>query len=184
MSERTFWRTLASRPLFTSRWHNLRQDVVALPGGAEITYTWMEHPGCAVIVPLTAAGEVVMLRQYRYTVDEISLELPAGGRNPDDADLATCAARELSEELGLAAERWTALGSFYTALGVSNIEAFAYLAEDLHLVPTNLDPTEQEAGLELVTIPLAEAVAMCYNGAIKDGLSIIALLWAARSAIS
>ncbi len=181
MSERTYWRTLASRPLFTSRWYNLRQDAVALPDGAEITYTWMEHPGCAVIVPLTAAGEVVMLRQYRYTVDEISLELPAGGRNPDDADPAACAARELAEELGFAAGRWTLLGSFYTALGVSNIEAFAYLAEDLHPVPTNLDHTEQEAGLELVTIPFAEAVAMCYNGVIKDGLSIIALLWAART---
>lgn len=180
MIERTYWRTLASRPLFTSRWYNLREDAVALPGGTEITYTWMEHPGCAVIVPLTAAGEVMMIRQYRYTVDEISLELPAGGRNPEDADPATCAARELAEELGLVAGRWTALGSFYTALGVSNIEAFAYLAEDLHPVPTNLDPTEQEAGLELVTIPFAQAVAMCYNGTIKDGQSLIALLWAAR----
>ncbi len=181
MSERTYWRTLASRPLFTSRWYNLRQDAVALPGGAEITYTWMEHPGCAVIVPLTANREVMMLRQYRYTVDEISLELPAGGRNPDDADPAACAARELAEEMGLVANRWTALGRFYTALGVSNIEAFAYLAEDTRPVPINLDYTEQEAGLELVTIPFADAVAMCYNGTIKDGLSIIALLWAAQT---
>lgn len=176
MSERTYWRTVSSGMLFTSRWYNLRQDSVALPGGAEISYTWMEHPGCAVIVPLTEAGEVMMLRQYRYTVNEICLELPAGGRNPEDTDPAACAARELGEELGLAAQRWTALGSFYAMMGVSNVEAFCYLAEDLRPVPANLDHTEQEAGLELVTIPFKEAVEMCYSGKIKDGLSIIALL--------
>ncbi len=179
MSERNYWRTLASQPLFTSRWYNLRQDQVALPNGGEITYTWMEHPGCAVIVPLTAMGEVVMLRQYRYTVNAVSLELPAGGLNPDERDPAACAARELAEECGLAAARWTALGSFYTALGVSNIAAFAYLAQDLSDVPNNLDHTEAAAGLELVTLPFAEAVAMCFDGRIMDGLSIIALLWAA-----
>ncbi len=181
MSERTYWRTLSRATLFSSKWYNLQQDQVALPNGAEITYTWVEHPGCAVVVPLTAEGNVVMQRQYRYTVNETLLELAAGAFNPEDADAPLhCAVRELREEQGLVAGRWTALGSFHTAIGISNVTAHAFLAEQLTEVDSDLEVTEQQAGFESVSIPFVEAVEMCYDGRISDGLTIIAMLRAAR----
>lgn len=181
MAERTYWRTLARTTLFESKWYNLQQDRVGLPNGAEITYTWVEHPGCSVIVPLTKSGDVIMQRQYRYTINEVLLEVAAGCFNPGEvADPLACAVRELREEQGLVAAKWTSLGIFHTAIGISNVAAHTFLAEELTVVGAELEATEAAAGFESVTIPFAEAVEMCYDGRIKDGMTIVALLRAAR----
>ena len=77
------WLRTASRYLFQSPWYNLKQDEVTLPGGEEITYTYVDHPGFAMIVPLLADGRVVMERVYRYTVQQTLLECPSGGLDGD-----------------------------------------------------------------------------------------------------
>ena len=73
------WKRRATRTLYESRWYNLRQDDLTLPGGEEITYTWVDHPGYAMIVPLLGDGRVVMERVYRHAPGRTLLECPSGG---------------------------------------------------------------------------------------------------------
>ena len=73
------WRRIATRLIWRSRWYDVRQDALVLPDGATSSYTYQDHPGAVMIVPITADGQVVMLRQYRYLLDQWCWEVPAGG---------------------------------------------------------------------------------------------------------
>ena len=84
-----------------------------LPDGTDITYTMVEHPGYAMVVPLLDDGRVVLERVYRYTVQETLLECPSGGVDPGDATPEHTARRELEEETGFLAGQLTELGAFY-----------------------------------------------------------------------
>ncbi len=95
------WKRRGSRYLFESSWFNLRQDEVSLPSGESITYTLVEHPGYAMVVPLLDDHQVILERVYRYTVQEVVLECPSGGLDGDPPE--TAARREL-EETGWVAE--------------------------------------------------------------------------------
>jgi len=92
------WRRRATRYLFQSRWFNLRQDDITLPGGEEIQYHVVEHEGWVLVVPLTDEGDVVMVRVYRWTLQDWVLECPSGGRDGEPPE--TAARRELEEETG------------------------------------------------------------------------------------
>lgn len=73
------WETLDRRFLWQSGWYNLRQDRLRTPAGDEFTYTLIDHPGAVWVVPVTIDGHIVLIRQYRYTVDQFCVEVPAGG---------------------------------------------------------------------------------------------------------
>jgi ADP-ribose pyrophosphatase len=102
------WKRRASRYLFESRWYRLRQDDVTLPSGEAITYTLVDHPGYAMVVPLHADGRVLLERIYRYTVQETMLECPSGGLDGEAPEVA--ARRELEEETGWLAGQLAPLG--------------------------------------------------------------------------
>jgi len=163
------WKRRASRYLFQSAWFRLRQDEVLLPGGESITYTMVEHPGYAMVVPLRG-DRVVLESVYRYTVQETVLECPSGGLDGDAPEAA--ARRELEEETGLLADAMTPLGSYYGSNGISDERFHLFLATGLRA-----EATEQ---MELVEVPLARAVAMALSGEIADAPSALALLLAER----
>ena len=168
------WNRLWSRYLFESRWFNLRQDGVALPDGTRITYTLVEHPGFAMTVPLLDDGRVVLERIYRYTLQDHSLECPAGGLDGDDPEAA--ARRELHEETGYLARTFHRLGSYNGSTGISNERFHVFLATDLRQTgQTRREPTEQ---IELVMLPLVEACALALSGGIRDAASALALILA------
>lgn len=170
------WKRRASRLLFESPWFRLRQDDVRLPGGDEITYTLVEHPGYAMVVPLLDDGRVVLERIYRYTVQRTLLECPSGGLDGDAPERA--ARRELEEETGLVAGRLTPLGSFYGSNGISNERFHLFLARELEDTGTmRREPTEQ---MELERVPLDRAVELAYGGSIEDAPSALALILAQR----
>src|SRR5262245_2534954 len=110
------WKTLASRYLYQSRWFSVRQDDVKL-GEQDIVYTFVEHPGYAMVVPLLDDGRVLLEKVYRYTVKEVILECPSGGLDGEPPEVA--AHRELREETGWVAERMSLLGTFYGSHGIS-----------------------------------------------------------------
>lgn len=170
------WRRIATRLLWRSQWYDVRQDAVRTHTGATITYTYQDHPGAVMVVPVTADGQVVLLRQYRYLLDAWSWEAPAGGIHPGETG-AEAAARELAEETGHRAAAIVSLGGVYPSKSVSNERLDLFLATDVTPTPEGIahEPTEL---MRVQLMPLSEAVAMIHRGEITDAQTALALLLA------
>lgn len=166
------WQALSvERPIVTP-WFSVRQDRVLTHAGAEIGYTYVEHPGAVYVVPVTAGGEVLLLRQYRYPVHDWCWEVPAGGiEHGEDGVIA--AARELAEELGGVSRAIRSVATFYASNGISDERSQVYLAVGVERGESRLEPTEL---LRVVAVPPAEALCMAHAGEITDGQSALALL--------
>jgi ADP-ribose pyrophosphatase len=153
----------------------LRLDTLQLPNGRTLEKAAVEHPGSVVLVPLRPSAngpEVLMLRQYRHVLDQTILELPAGTRGWDE-DWLACAQRELREETGHRAEKFTELGQIWPAPGISDELMQLYLVEALTPAPL---PGDEDEMIELVPMPLDELVTMAWNGRLQDAKSIIGIL--------
>jgi ADP-ribose pyrophosphatase len=170
------WETLSSHFLWQSRWYNLRQDRLRAPDGHEFTYTLVDHPGAVWVVPVTTGGKLVLIWQYRYTVGEFCMEVPAGGLSPGLTP-EEVARRELLEEVGGEATELRFVGQFYTSNGISNEIAYVYLATDVELGETHREPTEL---MEIRLVPIEEALRMARTGRVSDGPSALALLLCER----
>jgi ADP-ribose pyrophosphatase len=168
-------RTLESRQIYSGRIVKFRLDTVVLPDGSTTTREIVETPGAVVIVPLTTDDQVRMVRQYRSAIREYLLELPAGtlepGESPEEA-----APRELAEETGDRAMHWQQLAGFYTVPGICDEYLHLFLATGLSQGETNL---ERDEFIEVVTLPLDEALDMVARGEIRDAKTMIGLLLAA-----
>lgn len=157
--------------LHRGRVFTLHRDRLTLPNGVETTLEVIRHPGAAAIVPVTARGRVLLIRQYRYAVDQWQWEIPAGTMEADESPLA-CARRELVEETGFSAHRWQALGTITPLPAYSDERIHLYRAEELLPVRQQLDPDE------IVTIhefSYEEALAMVRRGDIRDAKTISGL---------
>ncbi len=151
----------------------VQRDVVRLPDGSRTTREYIRHPGAVGIVALTAAGEVVLERQYRYPHRRDFIEIPAGKREAGEAPLVT-AQRELLEETGYAARDWTRLGEIHNAIAYSDEGIELWLATGLEQRGAKLDAGEL---LETFTLPFAEALAMAVEGRLTDVKTIVGLFW-------
>lgn len=147
-------------------------DVATAPDGTEIRRDVIEHPGAVVILPVHADGRVVLLRNRRWVVEDTLWELPAGTLEPGEP-LEQAARRELAEETGYTAERWRSLGFLYASPGVLDEKLHLFVAEGLTAGEQHLEADEE---ITAHSLPLAEAVAMCLRGEIKDAKTITALL--------
>jgi ADP-ribose pyrophosphatase len=166
------WRTLSTVHPFATPWLKLRQDSVATHDGAIITYTFVDHPGFVTIVPVTPAGEVLLLRQYRYAAQTWCWELPAGAIEPGE-DGRVSAQRELAEEVGGSTDDLRYIGAFYTTVGMSNQQCHVYLARDVEVGEMHLEPTEL---IDVVAVPWESALDMARAGIIANGPSALALM--------
>ncbi len=153
---------------------NLRIDTVELPGGLKATREVVEHSDVVAIVPLVEGGDVLLVRQYRLPTEMVLLEVPAGGVDGNES-VEAAAQRELGEECGRRAGRLDRLGGFYVSPGFCNEFVHVFLATQLEPVESHPDPDEQ---LEVVRLPLPEALRLVSGGEIRDGKSIIGLTWA------
>ena len=177
-------RLVSSEVLRRSRILEFRVDTVELPDGTRSTRDIAGHPGGVAMVAIDDQDRVLLVRQWRHAVGRALLEIPAGTLDRhDDGSIeahAPAAARELEEETGYRAASWRYLGAFYTAPGFTSELMHVYLATDLSLAHEGrLGPDEDER-LDLVPVPLAEAIAMADRGEIADAKSIVGLLRAAR----
>lgn len=168
----TIWKKIDSKYLWRSHWYNLRQDRLRRLGGDEFTYTVIEHPGAVWVVPVTADGQIALVWNYRYAVDDWCYEVPAGGLTPGLPPEET-ARRELLEEIGGTTAELRLVGQFYTSNGISSETAYVYLATGVELGETHREPTEL---MELRLVPVEEAMRMAREGEISDGPSALALL--------
>lgn len=147
-------------------------DTMTTANGQTIRRDLILHPGAVVILPVLDAGHVVLIRNYRFSVGETLWEIPAGTVEPDE-ELEACARRELAEETGYTAEKWTYRGFLYASPGVLDEKLHLFIAEGL--TPGAMRP-EADEQIEAVTLTLAEAVRMCIEGEIKDAKTIASLL--------
>jgi len=144
-------RVLNSRTVYTGRIVSLRVDQITMPGGRTALREVVDHPGAVVVIALDVDDHVYLVRQYRHPTGRYLLELPAGGLEPAEEPL--CAAqRELREEVGLEAQEWTPLGSFFSSPGFANERLHAFLARGL--VPVPEDPDDDE-DISVVRCPLS-----------------------------
>ena len=172
------WKKLSSKIVFENSWITVREDHVINPGGGENDYGVVHFKNRAIaILPIDDSGNIWLVGQDRYTLDEYSWELPMGGA-PHDEDPLDAAKRELKEETGLIAARWSKLMTLHTSNSITDELGFVYVAEDLQQGEQELEETEN---IELRHLPLSEAIEMAKQGLITDAISVAALL---RVAIS
>lgn len=167
-------KTIGSEEIFEGKVIRVKRDTVELPDGNKATREVVEHPGGVGIVPIDAEGNVYMVRQYRYPLGRLSLEIPAGKLNYGE-DHRECGLRELSEETGLETDRFRYLGVFCPSPGFSQELIHLYLATELHQKEIHLDEDEF---LEVEKYSLEELLSMIREGKLQDGKTVIGLLMA------
>lgn len=164
-----------SQTIYDGKILHVEKWKVTCPNGREAAREIVVHNGAAAVVPLYEDGTTLLVRQHRVSVDRVTLEIPAGKLDSKDEDPYDCAVRELREETGLTAERFTLLTSLLTTPGFCTEKIGIYLAEGLSQGET--DPDEDEF-LGLVRMPLSDAVDMVMRGEIRDSKTICGLLMA------
>jgi ADP-ribose pyrophosphatase len=147
------------------------------PDGGAFERELVHHPGAVSVVPLLDDDHVVLVRQYRASIDGDLLEIPAGKRDVPDEPPEVTAHRELEEEVGYRAGRLELLGSFYNSPGFSDELSFTYLARDLQHVGANTVGPE-EAHMVVEHVALDEVPDLIRRGELVDAKSIIGLLLA------
>ena len=173
---RTPWRTTSSRPVYRNRWIDVREDMVELPDGHTTLYGVVECSECVGVLPFLDRDTVLLVGQYRYVAKGFFWEMPTGGQDAGETRHAA-AQRELAEEAGYEAGHLTELCDFHTSKSVLREVAHLFLAEDLRPAARPPDHTEF---IERRAFPFAEVLAMVTRGEIKDAMTIIAVLHAAR----
>ena len=181
MDEDLIEKKVSSEDIYDGCLLHVKRDTVELPNGKEAVREWIKHPGASSVIPLLPDGRVILVRQYRYPVEKVTLEVPAGKLDAPDEDPLLCARRELAEETGYTAEEITKLTTIATTVGFSNEYIHLYVAEGL---VAGEQHTDEDEFINVVKVPLGEAVEMVQDGRIFDAKSVASILMlAARKGI-
>ncbi|GGC71977.1 NUDIX domain-containing protein [Undibacterium terreum] len=151
----------------------VQQDQVLLPDGKPTIREYIKHPGAVVILPVFDDGSVLMERQYRYPLDQVFIEFPAGKIDPGEESLVT-AKRELLEETGYTATDWRYLCTIHNAIAYSDEHLDIFLARGLSEGKADLDEGEF---LETFKAPVSDLLAWVRNGKITDVKTVIGIFW-------
>jgi ADP-ribose pyrophosphatase len=170
------WRTRSTRPVYENRWIRVREDVALLPDGSTTIYGVVECAECVGILPFVDPDTVLLVGQHRYVAQGFYWEMPTGGMHPGESP-DEAAQRELAEEAGCAAGSLVKICDFHTSKSILRETAHLYLARDLR--PSSRQPDATEF-IERRAFPFAEVVRMVVDGEIKDAMTVIAVLHAAR----
>ncbi len=171
------WRTVTSRPIYENKWMKLREDIAELPDGRQTIYGVVTFGECVGVLPFVDADHVLLVRQYRYVFGENQRwEMPTGGMHAEETP-ETAARRELQEEIGHTAGRLEWVSSYYTSKSVCQETAHLFLGHDL--APSLLAPDDTEF-LEIAAFPFQEVLDMVNRSEIRDSMTVIAVLHAAR----
>jgi 8-oxo-dGDP phosphatase len=159
----------------------VRVDLVRMPDGSAATREIVEHNDAVAVVPLDTDGRVVLLSQYRHALGEAALEIPAGKLDREGEEPEAAARRELLEETGLQADALERLVTFDNSGGWTDEQTTVYLARDVRPgdVPDDFTATAEEADMEIVRLPLEEAVEKARSGEITDAKTLVGLLLSA-----
>mgnify|MGYP003291163824 FL=1 len=165
--------TISSEEIFDGQVVHLYKDDILLPNGKPATREVIRHVGAVAIVPMTEDGKVVIERQFRYPLNRVITEIPAGKLDSKSEDRLSAAKRELEEETGFLADEWIELGDYIPAAAYCDEVITMYLAKGLHMGTRNLDEDEF---LNIETVSLEELVEDVMQGKIADGKTQAAIL--------
>ena len=165
---------ISSETLAQGDFLTVKKDIVSLANGNISLREYVMHPGAVVIVPLLANGNVLLERQFRYPLQQVFIELPAGKIDPDE-DVLKTGQRELLEETGYSAQKWVKLGVQHPCIGYSNEVIHVYLATNLAAGRHQRDEDEM---LEVFDVKLEQCLEMIQNQEITDSKTIVALFLA------
>ena len=165
--------TISSEEIFDGQVVHLYKDDISLPNGKPATREVIRHVGAVAIVPMTEDGKVVIERQFRYPLNCVITEIPAGKLDSKSEDRLSAAKRELEEETGYLADEWIELGDYIPAAAYCDEVITMYLAKGLHIGTRNLDEDEF---LNIETVSLEELVGDIMQGKIADGKTQAAIL--------
>ena len=157
---------VASELIFDGKVLHLYKDDIELPDGRGAFREYVRHIGAVCVVPVTDEGEVICVKQYRYPIADVVLEIPAGKLDYKGEDPESASRRELREETGAVSGRLTYMGKYYSSPAILDECIYMYLAEDLSFGETELDEDEF---IEVVRVPIDELAEMICKGEIIDG---------------
>lgn len=146
---------------------------LAVPNGNIAHWDVLEHKGAAAIIPVDSDGKIILVRQYRGAIDDLLLEIPAGGRDNIEEDFAVCAARELEEEIGYSSDEIHHLVDYHSAAAYTSEKIAIYYTEKLTLSKQRLDENEF---VQIERYTLDELVQMIFSGEITDGKTIAGIM--------
>ena len=171
------WKTRSSTPIYENKWMRLREDIAEMPDGRTTIYGVVTFGECVGVLPFVDENHVALVRQYRYVFGENQRwEMPTGGVKSGESPEAA-ALRELREEVGYTAERLVPVSTYYTSKSICDETAHLYLGYDL--ARSALPPDDTEF-FEVAVFPFDEVLEMVVRSEIRDGMTVIAVLHAAR----
>lgn len=162
-----------SKDILRGDFLHARRDTVRLPNGSLGTREYIIHPGAVMVVAQVDDGRLVLERQYRYPVQAVMIEFPAGKLDPGEASWA-CARRELLEETGYSARQWARAGVLHPVISYSTEFIDIWFARDLTLGERQLDDGEF---LDVFTATSAELLDWCRTGHVTDAKTLTGVLW-------
>lgn len=168
--------TVSSKEVFKGKIVTLKVDTVEMPDGGQAVREIVKHPGGVGVVALTDNNEIIMVKQYRKPIETAIYEIPAGKLDPGE-EHRSCGIRELEEETGLKAGRFEYLGYIYPSPGFTDEVTHIYLATELYNGEAHPDPDEY---LDIVKMPVSEAVERIMNNEICDAKTVAGVLKAIR----
>lgn len=171
-SEKLVERKISSREVFNGKLLHVFSDEARLPDGSTSTREWIKHPGASAVLPVFENGDVMLVKQFRYPLQQIFYEVPAGKLDPGEAPEST-GIRELEEEAGVSCEHIHYLGPFYPSIGYTDEVIHLYTAWGLTSFEQNVDEDEF---LLKVRMPFQQAVEMVHSGEISDGKTMVTVL--------
>ncbi len=166
-------KTIKNKMIYTTSFLTLYEDDVLLDNGVQSRRVYIKHPGAVAVLPITKNNEIIFVKQYRYPIKQITIEIPAGKKDNNETGIS-CVKRELEEETGYTSNNIKHVVNIHNCLGYSNelIELFiAYDVTKLH----NKIPTDFDEQIEVITFKLDEALKLVYEGIITDAKTILLL---------
>jgi ADP-ribose pyrophosphatase len=167
---------LSGEDIYNGIFLKMKRDKVAMPDGQEAMREYLTHPGAVAIVALLDDGRILMERQYRYPIAKACIEIPAGKLDPNE-DHLLCAKRELEEETGYTATKWSFIRRIHPVISYSTEFIDIYLAEGLIPGKSHLD---EEEFLDVFAAPLEQLIAWVEDGEITDVKTTISAYWLDR----